>query len=258
MLAIARTIATYSAFLWQSIKRDIHKKYQRSMLGHLWSLLNPLLMMLVLTLIFSHMLRHDIEHYSLFVLAGMLPWSFFSETVQGCLRSFTGNAGLLGQVRAPKYLFILSLAFSNVYSVLLMLIPFSLIAIGQGRSLSWTLLLIPLHLVPLFMITVAASLFLATLNVFFQDVEHLTRVAMRALYFACPVMYPPDLLPAQTRALLEYNPLFTIITSFREILYFGIPPNPITLALTWLLAVATLSVAYHFFLRLERQIPYHF
>lgn len=219
-------------------------------------MLNPLLMMLVLTAVFSTMMKRSVEHYPVFLFSAMLPWTFFSTTLQGSLRSISRNARIFGQIPVPKYLFILSLVFSNLYTFGVTLIPFVLITLIVGHPLSWTLILIPVCLIPLIVITVGASLLVATLNVFFEDIEHLTSVLIRGLYFLCPIIYPASMLSEKTRAILEYNPLFSLITLFRDVMYFGQMPSFRLLGATGITSVAVLLLGYWTFQRAERKMIY--
>lgn len=256
MLELVRTTLTYSDFLYQSVKRDINNKYRRSALGYVWSMLHPLLMMLILTLVFSTMMQRDVEHYPVFLFSAMLPWTFFSTTLQGSLRSISRNAKIFGQIPVPKYLFILSLTFSNLYSFAITLVPFIAITLLVGHPLSWTLLLTPLCLLPLLATTIGAALLAATLNVFFEDIEHLTTVLIRGLYFLCPIIYPASMLSEKTRIILEYNPLFALITLFRDVLYFGKLPSSYLLGITSLTSLVILSLGYWIFQRAERKMIY--
>ena len=256
MLDLAKTTLAYSDFLVQSVKRDINNKYRRSLLGYVWSMLNPLLMMLVLTAVFSTMMQRNVEHYPVFLFSAMLPWAFFSTTLQGSLRSISRNARIFGQIPVPKYLFILSLAFSNLYTFVITLIPFAIIALVVGHPLSWTLTLLPLCLIPLLAITIGASLLAATLNVFFEDVEHITTVLIRGLYFLCPIIYPASMLSEKTRTILEYNPLFSLIIVFRDVMYFGKLPSGYLLGATIVSSFAILFLGCWIFRRADHKMIY--
>jgi ABC-type polysaccharide/polyol phosphate export permease len=219
-------------------------------------MLNPLLMMLVLTAVFSSMMQRDVEHYPVFLFSAMLPWTFFSTTLQGSLRSISRNAKIFGQIPVPKYLFILSLTLSNLYNFIITLLPFVVIALIVGHPLHWTLLLLPICFLPLLAITVGASLFLATLNVFFEDIEHLTTVLIRGLYFLCPIIYPVTMLSEQTRAILEYNPLFSLIVVFRDVMYFGNVPSLQLFGVTGLASLVVLYLGFWIFKRAEHRMVY--
>lgn len=210
----------------------------------------------ILTLVFSHMLRENIEHYPAFVLAGILPWFFFSNTIEGSVHTFSTNAPLFNQIRVPKYLFILSLSFSNAYDFIVALIPYFIISIAIGNPITWSLLLIPLYLLLLLIFIIGVALTLATLNVRFRDISYLTKIGLRGLYFLSPVLYPMDVLPDTTRTILRINPLAIFIDSFRQILYHGTSPSLTTLATLFLTALLTLYIGYRIFLRFDAKICY--
>lgn len=225
MLGSLKTIYEYRDYLIQSVKRDISKQYKRSVLGYFWSFLNPLLMMFVLTAVFSTMMKHAVEHYAVFLFAGMIPWAFFSTTCQASLKSISRNARIISQIPVPKYLFVLSIAIVNTYTFLVSLLPLIIVSLIVGHKISWGFLLFPICFIPLFFITLGLSLFIATLNVFFEDTEHLTSVIIRVLYFMCPIIYPAQMLSKQVHGLLQYNPLFTIISMFKDTFYYGQIPS---------------------------------
>lgn len=182
-------------------------------------------MMLVLTVVFSSMMRGTVEHYAVFLFAGMIPWAYFSTTILGSLYSISSNIRIISQIPVPKYLFVLSLSFSNMYTLLVSLIPFIIISFIVGHGISWHILLFPLAFIPLFLITTGISLILAALNVFFDDTAHLTNVLIQALYFMCPILYPISMLSPKVLSYLELNPLFTTTVIFKDIMYYERLPD---------------------------------
>jgi len=225
VLSLFKSIVQYREYLIESVKRDLRKKYKRSTLGYFWSMLNPLLMMLVLTVVFASMMRGTVEHYAVFLFAGMIPWAYFSTTILGSLHSISSNIRIISQIPVPKYLFVLSLSFSNMYTLIVSLIPFILISLLVGHGISWHLLLFPVAFLPLFLITTGVALTLAALNVFFEDTEHLTSVIIQALYFMCPILYPVSMLSPKTLSILELNPLFKTTVIFKDVMYYGTMPS---------------------------------
>ena len=168
--------------------RDLRNKYKRSFLGYLWTMLHPLGMMAVLAVVFSHIVKFPIEHYAVFVFCGILPWNYMQSTVMMSLGTLRANANLFGQVPVPKYLFVLSLVFSNLVNLLLAILPLLAIMLIFGKPITWTVLAFPIVLLPLLFIVIGFSLLLAAANVFYDDTLHLTEVVLQAMYFMCPVL----------------------------------------------------------------------
>lgn len=219
------SLHSYREYLKQSVARDLRKRYKRSSLGYLWSMLEPLLMMIVLTIVFSKIMGTRTEDFAVFVFCGMIPWRYFNTTVQGNLGVISSNARLIGQVPVPKYIFPVSLAVSNLANFSLSLIPLILVMFFAGRDPQWTVLLLPLIMLPLFFVAVGAALIFAASNVFFDDTQHLVGVGMQALYFLCPILYARDNLPEWLINIVVLNPMFTLIESFRKLFYEGALPD---------------------------------
>ena len=214
-------IFLYREYLKQSVARDLRKRYKRSVLGYLWSMLNPLLMMVVLAVVFSAMMRQSVEDYAVFLFAAMLPFNYFGATVLGNLDSIRSNASIIDQVPVPKYIFSLSLAFSGLVDFILSLIPLLLVTIVMGRTVPATFLFFPLMLPPLFFVSMGISLLFAVSNVFFEDTQHLAGVILKALYFLCPILYSREYLPDWLIKWIILNPMFSITEMFRDIFYLA-------------------------------------
>lgn len=216
----------YREYLIQSVLRDLRNKYKRSILGYVWTMLHPLAMMAVLAIVFSHIMRFPTKDYAVFLFAGLLPWNYFNSTCLMSLHSIRANARLFGQIPIPKYVFIISLAFSNLVNYLLAIAPLIIIMLIMGRPIPISVLAFPLVLLPLFLVVMGVSLILATSNVFFDDTHHLAEVGMSMLYFMSPVLYGRELLPEWLVSYLVFNPLFCQIEFIRGIFYYGVLPDP--------------------------------
>jgi ABC-type polysaccharide/polyol phosphate export permease len=216
----------YREYLKQSVLRDLRNRYKRSVFGYLWTMVHPLAMMAVLAVVFSNIMRIPVKDYAVFLFCGLLPWNYFQSTVMMSLGSIRTNARLFSQMDVPKYLFILSVSFSNLFNFLVALVPLILIMVVLGRPLPYTILYLPIFLLPLFCVVIGISLILAASNVFFDDVHHLTEVAMSILYFLSPVLYNRESLPEYLIKPLEtFNPLFCQIEFLRGIFYSGTLPT---------------------------------
>ncbi|MFN8390805.1 MAG: ABC transporter permease [Bdellovibrionota bacterium] len=247
---------SYREYLKQSVLRDLRTKYKRSLLGYLWTVFHPLAMMVVLSIVFSHIMKIAIKDYAVFLFAGLLPWNYFSSTAMMSIGSIRNNARLFGLLPVPKYIFIISISFSNLVNFILSLIPLVLIMLVAGRTPSLSVLFFPLALLPLFCVVIGISLVLAASNVFFDDTLHLTEVALSALYFLSPVLYYRDLLPPDLVKYLVWNPLFIQIETFRKIFYEGVFPDMETYALNLGGSVLILMLGLWIFRRVEDKFLY--
>lgn len=215
----------YREYLFESVRRDLRVKYKRSSLGYVWTVLHPLGMMMILTIVFSHVIKIQIPYFAVFLLAGLLTWNYFSSTVLMSLGSIRNHQTLLAQVPVPKYLFLLSLAFSNLVNCVLVSIPLLVVMLVTGAPFSLTVLAFPIMLLPLVIFTVGCALLVATSNVFFDDTLHLSEVLLQAMYFTLPLLYQRDFLPPNVAHLLVLNPLFGQIEFIRGVFYAGELPS---------------------------------
>ena len=212
---------SYREYLKQSVLRDLRTKYKRSFLGYIWTMAHPLGMMAVLAIVFSHITKTPTRDYAVFLFSGLLTWNYFNSTAMMSLGSIRINARLFSQVPVPKYIFVLSIAFSNLANYIFAIVPLIGIMLVLGRPIYPTVLFLPVALLPLFFLTVGVSLILAASNVFFNDIHHLSEVALSMLYFLSPILYDRTMLPASLIKWLELNPLFIQIEFIRGLFYSG-------------------------------------
>lgn len=214
----------YRYYLTQSVARDLRRKYKRSSLGYLWSMLNPLLTMTVMAIVFSKLLPR-VEHYSVFLFSALIGWQYFNSTVNGSTGAVLGNMKIVEQVPVPKFLFVISNACSSIVNFLLALIPLILVMLIVGKNIPHTMLLIPIVMIPIVIMTLAMSMLVAIGTVFYDDVKHLSGVLMSAWYYLTPIIYGPELLPPHLVKWLQLNPLFFAIDNLRAVIYRGELPN---------------------------------
>jgi len=242
----------------QSVARDLRRRYKRSVLGYVWSMLNPLLMMTILAVVFSSIMRQNIEDYAVFLFCGMLPWAYFGGMCNHCLNTIRSNAKILSQVKVPQYIFPVSTGFSALADFFLSLVPLIIVMIVLGRPVPGTILLLPFTLLPLFMISLGFALTLAVCNVFFEDTQHLVGVFLRALYFLSPVIYQTDQMPAWLRPWIKvFNPMYANITIHRDILYIGQMPSFLMYMWTLLISFLVLTFGLWVFEKAEDKFIYH-
>lgn len=216
----------YRFLLRQLVSRDFKTKYKRSLLGVFWSFLNPLLTMLVQYVVFSTLFKSDIPNYPVYLLTGIVCFSYFSESVNQCMVSITGNASLITKVYVPKYIYPLSKALSSGINMLLSLIPLLLVAIVTDLRIHPSILLLPLGLAFLFMFCLGMGMLLSTSMVFFRDTQFLWSVASMLWMYGTPIFYPESIIPESLMPIYKMNPLYHIIRFFRTILIDGVSPEP--------------------------------
>ncbi|MDQ0244813.1 ABC-2 type transport system permease protein [Bacillus fengqiuensis] len=215
----------YQFLLKQLVLRDIKVKYKRSVLGILWSILNPLLMMSVLNIIFSELFKIQIDNFLVYYLTGFIVFSFFAEATGTSLSSIYGNSALIMKVYIPKYIFPLSKTISVFVNILFALLAVAIMVVVTGVKLKMVMLLIPLLLFYLFIFTMGVALFFSTYAVFFRDLQHLHGIMMSLLMYLTPIMYPIEIIPERYEWILNFNPLYYYVKYFRELVLGGTVPS---------------------------------
>ena len=210
----------YRQLLVELVKKGIKLKYRRSYLGIIWSLLEPVLTTLVLTVVFGTLFGHDEPEFPMYILTGRLLYSFFSQGTKAALKSIRSNAGMIKKVYVPKYLYPLSDVLFNFVIFLLSLIV--LVILGLVLRVwprpSWLLLVFPLIL--LFFMTYGVGMILATVAVFFRDMEYLWTVLLMIIMYTCAIFYYPNRLLSSGYAwVLTLNPLYGIIVNARHLIF---------------------------------------
>jgi len=207
------------------IKRDFVTRYRRSILGVLWSLLNPVLTMLVLTMVFSLLFHFEIENFPVYLLSGQLMFNFFSESTSLAMGSITGGAGTIKKVYVPKYIFPLSCVVSSMVNLGFSFLAFLVVFAVTRAPLHWTILLVPIPMLYLLIFSVGVGLFLSAIAVFFRDLTHIYGVFLTLLMFLSAIMYPVSILPDRIFHLIHLNPMFHYIDYFRELALNGNIPG---------------------------------
>lgn len=211
----------YRWLLQLLVERDLKVKYRRSVLGYFWSILNPLLMMIILTIVFSTVFRFDIPNYPVYLLAGQLIYSFFAEATSMALGAILDGAALIKKVYLPKYIFPLSRVLSSFTSILLSLCALFFVMIITGVEFHLTLLLLPLAMIYILIFSIGVGLIMSAGVVFFRDLKYLYTVFLTALNYITPIFYPVNIVPPEYKTLVVYNPLYSFVTFFRQVTIYG-------------------------------------
>lgn len=212
----------YKFLLYQLIIRDIKIKYRKSILGVFWSFLEPLLSMIVLTVIFSTLFKgFGIENYPVYLLTGRLIFTFFQGGTLAAMRSIRTSAGIVKTVYVPKYIYSLAAILSNFVTFLLSLVVLFLVMAATNAPFTIYIIFTSLPILALLLFTIGAGLIVATVTVFFRDLEHLYGVFLTLLMYATPIFYPPQIVPANFRFIQDYSPIYAIISCCRSVFLYG-------------------------------------
>ncbi len=241
MSSYIRNFVKFQPLLSELVARDIKIKYRRSVLGVLWTLLNPLFMMIILSVVFSSIFKFDIENFPLYILSGQLIFNFFNDATTSSMTSIIGSAALIKKVYVPKYLFVIARVFSSFINLMASLVALILVMVAMRAELHWTVVLsvIPLAMVVLF--SFGVGMFLAAITVRFRDVIHLYSVFTTGLLYLTPVIYPMAALPDVVKTIVMINPLTNYLLMFRDVMFNNTLPSVFSVLLG--IAEAALALA---------------
>jgi lipopolysaccharide transport system permease protein len=212
----------YRELFFQLVSRDIRLKYRRSLLGYLWSVLNPLLTMIVMTVVFSTMFARGVENFPVYLLSGNLLFSFMAGAVNRAIPSVLGAASILKKIYVPKYIFTLASVTSELVTMIFSLGALIVVIIATGMPFAWRFLLIPIPIIELYIFSIGLGLFFAQAMVFFRDVQYLWGVFSTAWMYFTPIFYPVTMLPERIRFVVTgFNPLYYYIAQFRYFILGG-------------------------------------
>ncbi len=262
-----REIWAFRALLWNMVIRDLKARYKSSVLGYLWTLLNPLLMMLVFTLVFQVLFRHNIAFFPIFILVALLAWNYCQGAVVGGMVSITGNANLVKKVYFPREILPLASVLSHLVNYVFALPVLVLLIWAFGMPLTPYALLWPVLVLIETVFLLGVAFFVATLNVFFRDTEVLMNILLQAWFFLTPIFYPIEAVVGTwrginlARVLRWLNPMASLVDFYRDIFYGGVTYVPATPApglpawdgvlRTFVTALLVLGIGYAVFLRYE-------
>ena len=239
------------------VLRDLRVRYRRSVLGLLWTMLQPLATLTVLYVVFSTVFRFEIANFAVYVLAGLLFWNFFQQSVISSMNSLQGHAAILQKLPVPKAVFPIATVASGVVNLLLALVPLLVILVATGHEISPAVLILPLSILLVALFTLGVGLMLSPLAVFFSDVVEMTNVVMMLLLYMTPVFWPISIVPEKYRVYLELNPLRLLLELFRQPLYEGTLPSLAALSAGVGLTLASLLAGSVLFRRASDRLTFY-
>lgn len=241
-LRMVNAFSRYRYLIKQLVSRDFKTKYKRSVLGVLWSFLNPLLMMTVQYVVFSTLFKSTIPNFALYLMIGIVCYNFFNECAGMCLNSITGNASLITKVYVPKYIYPVSKMLSSGINLLLSFIPLLIVLLITQVGFSKSMILLPVPIICLAAFSLGIGMVLATMMVFFRDTQFLWSVISMIWMYVTPIIYPESILPQQYLYVFKFNPLYHIIRMVRTMFMDGVSPEPKAYLISIILSFGTLII----------------
>ncbi|MCX8061929.1 MAG: ABC transporter permease [Anaerolineales bacterium] len=246
----------YRDLLQLLIINRIKTRYKRSVLGVVWTLLNPLLNTLVLTIVFSQIFRFNLPNYAVYILSGLLFWNFFAQSTMDAMDTLVWGSSLLKRIYIPRTIFAVAVVGNGLINYLLALIPLGIIMLILRHPFTLNLLALPLAILILAMFTLGIGLLLSTLAVFFVDLVYIFNVLLLVWFYLTPIIYPLSIIPERFLPFFRLNPLLYLLQIFRLIIYEGIMPSPTLWGAAFSLALITLFAGWLIFTRKVDEFAY--
>lgn len=261
---IINNVRRYSFLMQQLIIRDFKVKYKRSVLGVVWSLLYPLLMMSVMAVVFSQMFKFKVEgvNYLVYLMSGIVMFNYFSESTNSSMMSIVGNFSLINKIYIPKYIFPISKCLFSGINFLFTLIPLLLVIIFTGSGdtkciINIYYLFIPVIFCCYFMFTLGLSFFLSSFSVFLRDVIYIYGIVLTLWNYLTPVFYSISIIPENLQKFFMLNPLYVYIDSVRSIVLFSKMPTTQNIILMFLYGILILLAGALFFKKKQDKFIYY-
>lgn len=239
----------YKSLLYLLVRRDFLAKYKRSLLGILWSLLNPLLTMVIMVIVFSYVFRFEIENFPVYVLSGQIIFNLFTEATTSAMGAIVGNNSLIKKVAVPKYIFPVSKVFTALINLAFSLLAFIIVMIITESPFHMSMIVMFLPIIYIFIFSLGVGLFLSAVLVMFRDINYLYSLLIFAVGYFTPIFYPLSIIPEKYIWFIKLNPLVYYVQCFRDAAIYGVFPSIYQHGLCLLIAFSSLFIGVFMFFR---------
>lgn len=252
-MKLFKQLYNYRELLKTNVQKEIRGKYKKSFLGIFWSFLNPLLQLAVYAFIFPIILKNNQENYVMFLFVALIPWTFFTTSITQGTDTVVQNGNIVKKVYFPRTILPISVVTSGAINFLISTVIIIIFAFVTGVGVSPYLAFYPLILIVQYLITLGIVLILSSVTVYLRDLQHIIGVFLQVLFYATPIVYSPDTIPAKFSIILTLNPMSHIITAYRDIFYYHEMPNLQVLAVLFIIGIAICMIGYAIFSKLEKR-----
>ena len=247
-----RELYHYREMIYMLVKRELRGRYKGSVLGFFWTFLNPLLQLTVYTMVFSFIMRAGIENYHIFLFVALIPWIFLATSVQGGSTCILGQKSMVSKIYFPRQVLpIAHVTTCFVNMLLCFIVVFIVVALSIGLKGVLLIYLIPIMLIE-YLVALGLTFIVSAVTVYFRDMEHILGIVVMSWQFLTPVMYSIDMVPEEMRGVFVLNPMTSVISAYRAVLYYQTMPEAGTMLSALVMGVVSLIVGWFLFERLQR------
>ena len=253
-MKVFKELWQYREFLYTNVKKDIRGKYKASFLGVLWSFINPLLQVLIYAIVFPYIMRVQTDNYLVFLICGIIPWTWFVTSVGQGTVCITNNSNLIKKVYFPREILPISTVTSGVVNFLISCIIIVAFALIGGLGISWHLVFLPVIMILQYIITLSLVFLTSAINVYIKDVEYMVNFILNLMFYATPILYTAEMFSGSKFAIIfKLNPMAYIIESYRNIFYAHEIPGLKSMAILFGVGLLLLVICYLIFKKLEKR-----
>jgi len=252
-----RELIAYRGLLFNLTLNELKLRYRNSVLGLLWTILNPLFYLLILAVVFSQIMRFRIENYTIFLFAGLTSWMMIQQSVIIATSSIVNNQSMIKKVYVPKIVFPLSNVLARYIDSVIMTLVLLGFMVYFKADFTWSLLLIPVILLLHFLFSLGLSLISSVAHIKIRDVQHIIAIIFQALFFFSPIIYSLEVLPEKFRPFFLWNPFYYFIQTLRYPVYNGTPPPAKIFLAAFLLSLLIFLTGFYLFSRKEKYFVFH-
>ncbi|MEG0615543.1 MAG: ABC transporter permease [Oscillospiraceae bacterium] len=247
-----REVFTYKEMLISSVKKDLRSRYRGSFLGFLWTFINPLMQLIIYSIVFPFLLRMQEPNYPMFVFVGLLPWIYFTSSIQMATTCIVGNSNLVKKIYFPRMILPISVSTTGLMNYIFgLVIVFPALFISGIKPTPYILLL-PVVMLVNYLFTTGICMMLSAMYVFFRDLEHIISIITMAWFYLTPIVFGLNIFPDWVQKILRFNPMTQFVMAYRNVLMYGQPPSPRGFICVTILSVAVFFLGAKIFSKLQR------
>ena len=251
-MQLFKNLYNYRELLKSNVKKEIRGKYKGSFLGVLWSFVNPLLQVAVYAIVFPYIMRIQTDNYLIYLIIGIIPWTFFTTVINQGMITVRMNAGIIKKVYFPREILPISVALSGLINFLISCIIIVLFCLFGGVGITWHIIFLPLIAILQFILTLGIVFALSAINIYIKDTEYIVTFLINMLFYATPILYEASLFPEKIRFILYLNPMTQIIDAYRNIFLYHQVPSLMGMVYLVLIAIILFFLGLLIFRKLEK------
>lgn len=247
-----RELYNYREMMYNLVRKDLRTRYKGSFLGFLWTFVNPLLQLIIYTIVFSTIMRINVDKFYIYLFVALIPWIFFTSSIQGSATSILVGKDLIKKIYFPRLIMPISVVNAAFMNMIFSMVIVILALIISGIGISWYICLLPVIMLLEYLFALGLSFIFSALNVFFRDLEHILGIITMGWFYLTPIVYTVDMIPNQYLGIFYLNPMTSIIMAYRDILYYKQMPHFYILGQILIWSIVFIVIGYLVFQKLQK------